>query len=345
MRKFWEEIPKPYFAVAPMVGNSEEAWRRLSKRHGANIVYTEMVHCDSFLRGNRDPVRNQWYTTSGEDRPLVIQICGNSPKVMVEAALIMQDHCDAIDVNFGCPQKVAKRGGYGAYLQDNWDLTREIVRSLSLSLRIPVFCKIRVFESIEKTVQYAKMIEDAGCSLLAVHGRTRSQKGPLMGHASWDHIRAVKESLEIPVLSNGNIMVHADIWRCLEYTKCNGVMVGETHLHNPLVFTGEDRSCLEVIGEYLRICREYPGSASVGNIKSHIFKLLYGYFIMHPDKRPVLDSCDSLEGFHEFYLDLLSEARLMIDGREKDVETYKMRPRPIPVPEVPEDKNGGRREI
>ncbi|AFN83404.1 tRNA-dihydrouridine synthase [Encephalitozoon romaleae SJ-2008] len=328
MKKFWEEISKPYFAVAPMVGNSEEAWRRLSKRYGANMFYTQMVHCESFLRGPRNPVRNQWYTTSEEDRPLIIQICGNSPEAMLEAALIMQDHCDAIDINFGCPQRVARKGGYGAYLQENWDLTEKIVKTLSTNLSIPVFCKIRVFESIEKTVEYTRMIEKAGCSLLAVHGRTRDQKGKAMGFASWDHIKAVKESLTIPVLSNGNIMVHSDIWRCLEYTKCDGVMVGETHLYNPLIFTGESKPCLEIIREYLDICMEFPGSADVGHMKSHIFKLLYNYFLTNPDRRPIVDSCNTIEKFYKFYLDLVKEMESTINERGTS-EVYKMKPRPV----------------
>ncbi|KAG5859246.1 dihydrouridine synthase [Encephalitozoon hellem] len=328
MKKFWEEISRPYFAVAPMVGNSEEAWRRLSKRYGANIFYTEMVHCESFLRGSRNPVRNQWYTTSPEDRPLVIQICGNSPETMLEAALIMQDHCDAIDINFGCPQRVARKGNYGAYLQENWGLTERIVKVLSTNLSVPVFCKIRVFKSVEKTVEYAKMIERAGCSFLAVHGRTRDQKGESMGLASWDHIRAVKEALAIPVLSNGNIMVHDDIWRCLEYTKCDGVMVGESHLYNPLIFTGENKPCLEIIGEYLDICMKFPGSADVGHVKSHIFKLLYNYFLVNPGKRSAVDSCNTIERFHELYLDLVEEMRYTA-SKEGNSETYRMRPRPI----------------
>lgn len=325
--RFWEGIEKPYLAVAPMVGNSEEAWRRLARNHGANVFYTEMVNCETFLRGNRNPVKNFWYTTSADDRPLIIQICGDCPRMMLEAALILQDHCDAIDINFGCPQSVARKGHYGAYLQDEWDLVAEIVKTLSAGLHIPVVCKIRVFESVERTVEYARVIEDAGCAMLAVHGRTREQRGINMGFASWDHIRAVKKSLRIPILSNGNIMEHADIRRCLEYTGCDGVMVGETHLYNPLVFTGERRTCLEVIGEYFDICRGHVGIAEYKHVKSHVFKLLYAYFTKHPSKRSVLESCDTIDKIHSFYLDLLDE---MKSGRESP-EAYIMAPRLIPV--------------
>ncbi|KAH9411061.1 dihydrouridine synthase (Dus) [Ordospora pajunii] len=328
MQPFWEKLSKPYFAVAPMVGNSEEAWRMLSRRYGANILYTEMVHCESFLRGACDPCSNQWYTTSERDRPLIVQISGNSPQKMLEAALIIQSQCDAIDVNFGCPQKVAKKGRYGVYLQEDWELTAEIIRVLSTSLRVPVTCKIRVFECISKTAEYAKMIESAGCSMLAVHGRTRDQKGAMMGLASWEHIKAVKQCLKIPVLSNGNIMSHDDILRCLEYTGCDGVMVGEAHLHNPLVFCRLRSSCLDMIREYIEICKEYPSSAGIRHIKSHLFKLLSVYFTERPEMRPVLDACDSLEKASAFYLGLVNEAVLLGNGSD-GYGIYEMKPEPV----------------
>ena len=165
-----------------------------------------MVNCKVFNLGKCDPLINQWYTTGSEDKPLVVQICGDDTNEMAITCKKISDHCDAIDINFGCPQDVARKGHYGSYLQDEWELVKNIVNTCSNASKVPLFCKIRIFESIEKTVEYAKMIESAGAKLLAVHGRTRDQRGINTGFASWEHIKAIKKALNIPVIENGNII-------------------------------------------------------------------------------------------------------------------------------------------
>lgn len=121
---------------------------------------------------------------------------------------------------------------------DNKPLIHALVSKLATNLSIPVSCKIRIHEQLEETVRYARMLQDAGCSVLAVHGRTRDQKNGRTSRADWDVIRAVKEAVSIPVIANGNIRWLGDVYECLRLTGVDGVMSAEALLENPALFSG-----------------------------------------------------------------------------------------------------------
>lgn len=154
-----------------------------------------------FGEGTHKNYRDQAFNTKlGEeggplDRPLIVQFCANEPESLLKAAKIVEPYCDAIDINFGCPQDIARRGRYGCFLQDDWDLVYRLsryfgffgpsssiliaftVNILHENLSIPVTAKFRVFPEMEKTVEYAKMMERAGAQILTCHGRVREQRG------------------------------------------------------------------------------------------------------------------------------------------------------------------------
>jgi tRNA-dihydrouridine synthase 1 len=227
----------------------------------------------------------------------------------LKAAKLVENDCDAVDINLGCPQHIAKRGHYGSFLQDEWELIAKMVSTLHKELAVPVTCKIRCFSTTEKTIEYAKMIEAAGAQMLTVHGRLREQKGHNTGIADWDKIKAVKEALKIPVVANGNILYHEDIQRCLDYTGCDAVMTAEGSLYNPAIFSKDAKLppyTFEIAKEYLDICKVEKTNRS--SIKGHIFKMLQPTLPHHKELRARFGKARELQ---EYY-DILEELKGLV---------------------------------
>ncbi|KAI0962653.1 hypothetical protein AcV7_001449 [Taiwanofungus camphoratus] len=305
-------LGSPKHVVAPMVDQSELAWRKLSRRYGAQLVYTPMINAKMFAEGARKGYREQNFnTTFGEegglgDRPLIVQFCANDPEQLLTSAKVVEPYCDAVDINLGCPQDIARRGHYGSFLQDEWDLIYELISTLHRNLSIPVTAKFRVFSTVEKTVEYAKMLERAGAQILTCHGRIREQRGHYSGLADWEKIRAVKEAVSVPVFANGNILFHSDIERCLAATGADAVMSAEGNLYNPALFspapsvslsdssvsstsstssasralplssylTGQHPRHTVLAREYLDIVKSQQTPTTPSAVKGHLFKLL-----------------------------------------------------------------------
>lgn len=172
------------------------------------------------------------------DRPLFVQFCANKPEELLEAAQYVAPYCDAVDLNLGCPQGIAKAGRYGAFLQEDWATIYQLIHKLHTELPIPVTAKMRILETKEKTLEYAKMILSAGASILTVHGRRREQKGHYMGVADWSVIRYLRDNLppDTVLFANGNILNPEDLEPCLAATGADGVMSAEGNLSNPAIF-------------------------------------------------------------------------------------------------------------
>ncbi|XP_076930290.1 uncharacterized protein LOC143595027 [Bidens hawaiensis] len=303
---YWRNLGEPKLIVAPMVDNSELPFRMLCREHGAQAAYTPMLHSRIFSENAK--YRSQEFTTCKEDRPMFVQFCANDPETLLEAARSVEAYCDYIDINLGCPQRIARRGNYGAFLMDNLPLIKSLVEKLAYNLHVPVSCKIRIFPDLEDTLNYAKMLEDAGCSLLAVHGRTRDEKDGRKIRANWDAIRAVKNVLKIPVLANGNIRHMDDVKNCLEQTGADGVLSAESLLENPGLFDGirtVDRGDLVV--EYLKLCEKYPVPWRM--IRSHVHKMLGEWFSVHPHVRENLNKQSKLS--FEFLYDMVDQLRVL----------------------------------
>lgn len=230
------EIHNPII-LAPMAGVSNSSFRTLARRSGAGLVYAEMVSDKGLLHHNEKTL-NLLYMTDVE-RPMAQQIFGSDLETMVEAALYVDQHsnCDIIDINMGCPvPKVAVKAQAGASLMKNPDKIYDIIKAIVAKVSKPVTVKIRAGwdENSVNAVEVAKKAEQAGASAITVHGRTRSQA--YSGYADLDVIKAVKQSVSIPVIGNGDITDGPSAKRMLDYTGCDAVMIGRGALGNPWIF-------------------------------------------------------------------------------------------------------------
>lgn len=237
-------VASPIYACAPMVRQSDLPFRMLVRHLGATLTYTPMISAGALIRrfselNDAELVCSEFFPTHPEDRPLVVQFHANEVNQLVDARRIVNGFCDAVDLNLGCPQSSARVRNFGAFLMDSPELVYSIVSACKEVEGPPVFCKIRIYDNLKQTLEWAKQLQNAGCQLLAVHGRMRDitkHNGP----ADWDTIAAIRETLSIPVIANGNIHSRQDILDCFTVTEAAGVMCATGLLRKPDLFLHSD---------------------------------------------------------------------------------------------------------
>jgi tRNA-dihydrouridine synthase B len=232
-------LGSPY-AVAPMAGMTDTAFRRLVKRQGGcGLVVTEMVSSEGLVRGIDRTLEYAEYTE--EERPVSIQIFGGNPQTMAEAARIVEDlGADIVDVNMGCPvPKIAKHNA-GCSLMREPEHAASVIAAMTKAVRIPVTVKMRAGwnEHEINAPTLARLIEDAGASAVAVHGRTAAQS--YSGESDWDLIARVAESVRIPVLGSGDCTEPEQVIERLSGSHVTGVLVGRGVLRNPWILAQAD---------------------------------------------------------------------------------------------------------
>ncbi|KZT70037.1 FMN-linked oxidoreductase [Daedalea quercina L-15889] len=312
--------------AAPMVNQSDLPYRLLVRRYKTSLVYTQMLLPEKILN---DPDYLGFHLRGLgelEDRPVVVQFCGNNPETVVQAARKVQANCDAIgaclprlhtyklneghcqrsraDLNLGCPQEAARDAHYGAYLlgQKDWPLVEDIVSSMSNSLIVPVSAKLRLCQPASATVHLVQRLEHAGASWITLHARTVSARRRRQGAADLDQVRLLKEALSVPVVSNGNVRTWEDVEQNRTYTGADGIMVGETLLGNPCLFANTVPDPVSISHEYIDICREHLDTATMQTMQTHI-----RHFVDHQcGRRPwfnkfraALARCQSLDDLED----------------------------------------------
>jgi nifR3 family TIM-barrel protein len=220
--------------LAPMADVTNLAFRVLCRQHGADLTYTEMINADAILNENRKSILKG--LASPEDRPFGVQLVGNSPEKLREAALFVEKEYkpDVIDLNMGCPVQRIRVTGCGSALLNSHTLVYGIISELTNVLKTPVTAKIRILESDEKTLEIAHLVESAGALAMTVHGRKAEQM--YSGNSDFTIIRKVKRELSIPVIANGDIRDEESAENALDFTGCDGLMIGRAAMGNPFIF-------------------------------------------------------------------------------------------------------------
>jgi nifR3 family TIM-barrel protein len=306
---FWvRDIPIYGDAIlAPMAGYSDVTYRAVCQAHGSAMNYTEFVASEALL-GDPNP---QWrrLDKKRDEYPVVFQIFGNDAhKLLAAAQRIEEWNPHIIDINMGCSvDKVSGRGaGVGMMTQPK--LVAQTFRLLSKHLSVPVTGKIRLGWDDEQRnyLEIAKIMEDNGASLIAMHGRTKQQKYQFK--ADWDAIAELKQAVSVPVIGNGDIRTPDDIRRMKAYTGCDAVMIGRGAVGNPWIFSYRERASLtraeiaDTIRLHLREMLDYYEFPE-GMIKFH--RHLRRYFTGLPLK-PLLNRLINSQDLNEFD-DLLNE--------------------------------------
>ena len=221
--------------LAPLAGYTNSSYREIMKEMGASLVYTEMVSAKGLIFENDKTF--EYIKSLDTERPIAIQLFGGDISDLIKATKIVTEsgYADIIDINMGCPvKKVIKQGAGSALLQDPSKIY-EMVKAVTSNTTLPVTVKIRAGwdHSSINCVEVAKTIEKAGASAITIHGRTKSDL--YSGKCNLDYIKLVKDSVNIPVIGNGDVKCIEDAIKMFEYTNVDAIMIGRATLGNPWI--------------------------------------------------------------------------------------------------------------
>ena len=271
--------------LAPMAGITDLPFRKITKKQGPGLVYTEMVSSKAIF--HNDEKTKKLLNMKDEKRPIAVQIFGSDIESMVFAAKYVEPLADIIDINMGCPAPKVVKNGDGSKLLHDLDLAEKIVESVVHAVKKPVTVKFRKGwnNSNIVAVEAAKRFERAGAKAITIHGRTREEY--YSGICDLDIIKEVKAAVNIPVIGNGDVRDLKSAIKMFEYTGVDGIMIGRASLGNPWIFktiikgltqgshsyfaqpTNEER--LNTIIEHLNLMIEEKGEyVAIREMRKHI---------------------------------------------------------------------------
>ena len=280
--KIGNVVLKNNLILAPMAGVTNLPFRIICEKFEPGMVCTEMASSKAMF--HNDQKTKRLLNTEGEKRPISFQIFGSDEETMGYSAKILSKSADIIDINMGCPAPKVVKNGDGSKLLLDLEQARKVMESVVKNSEVPVTVKIRKGWDKEHIVakEVAKIAEEVGISAITIHGRTRSEF--YSGKADWEIIKEIKQSVNIPVIGNGDVVDEETAYQMFEQTGVDGIMIGRGAFGNPWFFrnikhflkTGEklpqptNEEKLEIIKQHIELAVEEKGDIAVKELRKHI---------------------------------------------------------------------------
>lgn len=260
-----------------MAGFTDQPFRLLAGEFGADEVFSEMVSANALVREH--PRTRNMMRLHADEKPATIQIFGDDPEVMAEAALMAEAaDCNFIDINMGCPARKIVKNGAGSALLENPQLAEKIVKKVARAVKTPVSVKIRTGKNPQNKTGFnvALMAENCGAKRISVHAR--SVACGFSGPVDYDFVAELKKRLSVEVIGNGGIKSLADAREWIKRTSCDGLLIGRGAIGRPSIFTaiktGVDKPLMEASKTILRHCdlmeRFYDEKRALGPMRGHL---------------------------------------------------------------------------
>lgn len=267
------EIENP-FVLAPMAAVNCTAHRLMCKKHGAGLVYTQMIDADIIC--DKKPLEIKKYLNIlDKERPVSVQLVGSNIKKLTKAVKLIEPFADIIDYNLGCILEDQTNKGAGGCLLKNPEKIKEIVTALVKATKKPITCKIRIGWDAQNinAVSVCKILEESGVAAIAIHGRTVAQK--YGKKANWTIMKQVKEKAKIPIIANGDVTTYEEGLELLKKTKCDFVMIGREAKHAPWVFNKNfkktNENVKQEILEFIDLYEKHETRTSMLELTQHVY--------------------------------------------------------------------------
>jgi len=277
MPNFWLKLKKPIYALAPMAGVTDSAFRQICKQYGAEVVYSEMVSATAIVYNSQKTLALMKFNK--KERPFVVQLFGAKPEHFARAARIAAKEIksDGIDINFGCPVKKIARQGAGAVLMNNVKLAREIIEAIINNTDLPVSIKIRSRAGSTTALDFLKPLADLDIKAVMIHGRSVAEAQS--GGVDWQIIKQARQYVKGVLLANGGVKDKISADELLSKTGADGIGIGQGAIGRPWIFSQlvarnsqpiTKKKIFQIVLKHAKLAEKLKGQPGIIEMRKHL---------------------------------------------------------------------------